>query len=137
MSKIAIIADSGCQIDINGEHEGIYISPLCIGHGSQTYLDQLEITSLDVFNQMKETDDMFTTSQPSTGSLMKAMEDAKRDGYDELIGIPIATGLSSTLNGMQVAADTVEMPITLIDSQGTAHVQKKLVEAARKLVEKG
>ena len=36
--------------------------------------------------------------------LMKAMEDAKRDGYDELIGIPIATGLSSTLNGMQVAA---------------------------------
>ena len=32
--------------------------------------------------------------------------------------------------GMQVAADTVEMPITLIDSQGTAHVQKKLVEAA-------
>ena len=57
MSKIAIIADSGCQIDINGEHEGIYIAPLCIGHGSQTYLDQLEITSLDVFNQMKETDD--------------------------------------------------------------------------------
>lgn len=54
MSKIAIIADSGCQIDINGEHEGIYIAPLCIGHGSQTYLDQLEITSLDVFNQMKE-----------------------------------------------------------------------------------
>ena len=50
MSKIAIIADSGCQIDINGEHEGIYIAPLCIGHGSQTYLDQLEITSLDVFN---------------------------------------------------------------------------------------
>ena len=110
MSKIAIIADSGCQIDINGEHEGIYIAPLCIGHGSQTYLDQLEITSLDVFNQMKETDDMYTTSQPSTGSL---------------------------INGMQVAADTVEMPITLIDSQGTAHVQKKLIEAARYLVEKG
>ena len=44
---------------------------------------------------MKETDDMFTTSQPSTGSLMKAMEDTKRDGYDELIGIPIATGLRS------------------------------------------
>ena len=42
MSKIAIIADSGCQIDINGEHEGIYIAPLCIGHGSQTYLDQLK-----------------------------------------------------------------------------------------------
>lgn len=37
----------------------------------------------------------------------------------------------------RLQADTVEMPITLIDSQGTAHVQKKLVEAARKLVEKG
>ena len=134
MSKIGIIADSGCQIDINGEHEGIYIAPLCIGHDSQTYLDQLDITSLDVFNQMKETDDMYTTSQPSTGSLMKAMEEAKNDGCDELIGIPIATGLSSTLNGMQVAASSVEMPITLIDSQGTAYIQKKLVEAARYLV---
>lgn len=137
MSKIAIIADSGCQIDINGEHEGIYIAPLCIGQDNRTYLDQLEITSLDVFNKMKETDAMFTTSQPSTGALMKAMEEAKKDGYDELIGIPIATGLSSTLNGMKVAADSVEMPITLVDSMGTAHIQKKLVEAARTLVEKG
>ena len=55
MSKIAIIADSGCQIDINGEHEGIYIAPLCIGHGSQTYLDREFDSCLQFFtNQIAQ-----------------------------------------------------------------------------------
>ncbi|BBH27640.1 hypothetical protein SG0102_25740 [Intestinibaculum porci] len=138
MSKVAVLADSGCQIEIQGDHPGIYIAPLTITMNNKTYLDQLEIQSLDVFKAMEQDEKlMVQTSQPSTGELVKTLEQIKADGYDEVIGIPIATGLSSTLNGMKVAADMVGLPITLVDSKGTAREQRELVLTAHSLLEKG
>lgn len=137
MSKIAILTDSGCQMDIKGEHEDIYVSPLTITMEGRTYLDQLEITSLEVFEHMHETDCMVMTSQPPLGELVKSLEEIKRDGYDEVLGICIATGLSSTLNGMQLAAHTVGLPITIVDSHATARIQKVLVETAHRLIKNG
>lgn len=137
MKKIAVLADSGCQIEITGDHPGIYIAPLCITMKQKTYLDQLEVTSIDVFKTMEKENLIVQTSQPSTGEMLKAVEKIKEDGYEEIIGIPIATGLSSTLNGMKVACDMVELPITLVDSKGTARNQRELVYKARELVEAG
>lgn len=137
MKKIAVLADSGCQIEITGDHPGIYIAPLCITMKQKTYLDQLEVTSIDVFKTMEKENLIVQTSQPSTGEMLKAVEKIKEDGYEEIIGIPIATGLSSTLNGMKVACDMVGLPITLIDSKGTARNQRELVYKARELVEAG
>ena len=137
MKKIAVLADSGCQIEITGDHPGIYIAPLCITMKQKTYLDQLEVTSIDVFKTMEKENLIIQTSQPSTGEMLKAVEKIKEDGYEEIIGIPIATGLSSTLNGMKVACDMVGLPITLVDSKGTARNQRELVYKARELVEAG
>lgn len=137
MKRIAVLADSGCQIEITGDHPGIYIAPLCITMKQKTYLDQLEVTSIDVFKTMEKENFIVQTSQPSTGEMLKAVEKIKEDGYEEIIGIPIATGLSSTLNGMKVACDMVGLPITLVDSKGTARNQRELVYKARELVEAG
>jgi DegV family protein with EDD domain len=137
MKKIAVLADSGCQIEITGDHPGIYIAPLCITMKQKTYLDQLEVTSIDVFKTMEKENLIVQTSQPSTGEMLKAVEKIKENGYEEIIGIPIATGLSSTLNGMKVACDMVGLPITLVDSKGTARNQRELVYKARELVEAG
>ena len=77
------------------------------------------------------------TSQPSTGEMMNVLERIKDAGYDEVIGLPIATGLSSTLNGMKVAADMVGIKITLVDTKGTAGNHKYLTFIANKLVKDG
>lgn len=138
MARIAILADSGCQIEFNQyENQGIYIVPLCITMKNHTYLDQKEITSLEVFETMEKEDVMVMTSQPSTGELVNVLQKIKDDGYDEVIGLPIATGLSSTLNGMKVAAEMVDIPITLVDTKGTAGNQKYLVFTAAKFVQEG
>lgn len=138
MSKIAILSDSGCQIELEKyESQGIFIVPLCITMKEKTYLDQKEISSLEVFETMVKEDIMVMTSQPSTGEMMQILEKIKSQGYDEVIGLPIATGLSSTLNGMKVAADMVNIPITLIDTKGTAGNHKYLTMIASKLVQEG
>lgn len=138
MSKIAILADSGCQIEINKyEDEGVFIAPLCITVENKTYLDQLEINSVKVFETMEEKDLLVKTSQPSPGEMTRILEKIKGRGYDEVIGISIATGLSSTLNGMNLAASLVQLPITLVDSKATAGIHKYLIETALKLIKLG
>ena len=135
MTRIAILADSGCQIELKQyENQGIYIVPLCITMKNHTYLDQQDITSLEVFKTMEKEDIMVMTSQPATGELVNILQRIKDAGYDEVIGLPIATGLSSTLNGMKVASEMVDIPITLIDTKGTAG---NLVFTAAKLVQEG
>ena len=138
MTRIAILADSGCQIELKQyENQGIYIVPLCITMKNHTYLDQQDITSLEVFETMEKEDIMVMTSQPATGELVNILQRIKDAGYDEVIGLPIATGLSSTLNGMKVASEMVDIPITLIDTKGIAGNQKYLVFTAAKLVQEG
>lgn len=138
MEKIAILADSGCQIPVGSrENEGIFIAPLTITMEGKSYLDDIEIHSIDVFERMEKDDIMVMTSQPSTGSLQEAVQKIKDQGYSHVIGLPIATGLSSTMNGMKLACDMLEMPVTLVDTKGTASNQKYLVEVAAKLAHEG
>lgn len=138
MTRIAILADSGCQIELNQyEDQGIFIVPLCITMKNKTYLDQKDITSLEVFETMEKENVMVMTSQPATGELVNILQRIKDAGYDEVIGLTIATGLSSTLNGMKVAAEMVDIPITLVDTKGTAGNHKYLVFSAAKFVQEG
>lgn len=138
MNKIAILSDSGCQIELEKyEDQGIYIVPLCITMKDESYLDQKDISSIQVFETMEKENIMVMTSQPPTGEMMKVIQKIKDEGYNEIIGLPIATGLSSTLNGMKIAADMVDIPITLIDTKGTAGNHKYLTFIASQLVHEG
>ena len=47
MEKIAILADSGCQIPVGSrENEGIFIATLTIIMEGKSYLDDIEIHSI-------------------------------------------------------------------------------------------
>ncbi|MFQ6794209.1 MAG: DegV family protein [Thomasclavelia sp.] len=138
MKKIAVLADSGCQFPIGSlEDQGIYIVPLTVTMGEQTYLDLQEISAEEVFRRMERTGEMVLTSQPSTGSIQGAVHKIKEAGYDHIIALPIATGLSSTLNGMKLACDMVKIPVTLIDTKATASNQRYLIRVAKKLIDEG
>lgn len=129
--KIAILADSGCQL-LGGE--GIYIAPLTITINGKGYLDNKEITSLEVFEKMEKEEVQVMTSQPATGVIQEVVEQIKADGYDHIIALAIGTGLSSTLNGMKLACDLLDMPVTLVDTKGTARNHAYLVEVASELI---
>lgn len=138
MVKIAVLSDSGCQIELGKyEDRGLFIVPLCITIEDRTYLDQKDISSLEVFEIMDKERKHVKTSQPATGELVEVIQKIKDLGYDHIVGLPIATGLSSTLNGMKVAADMVDIPISLVDTKSTAGNHKYLSMMALKLVEEG
>lgn len=135
MTKIAILSDSGCQLKSS---EGIFIVPLQVSIGEESYRDGVDMDSLKIFTMMKEDEKLMPkTSQPSSGDIIETLMHIKEAGYDEVLGIAIATGLSSTLSGMNTAAQTVGIPITLVDSKGTAGNQRYLVQTAARYVAQG
>lgn len=138
MPKIAILADSGCQILPNTTHDqGIFIVPLQVTIDSVNYLDEIDIHAYNVFKRMQEEKCLATTSQPSTGVLVKVIQEIKQAGYDQILAISLASGLSSTLEGMKLAADMENMPITLVDSKATAGNHRYLIKVAKTLIEEG
>ena len=138
MEKIAIIADSGCQIPIGSmENEGVFIVPLVITVGSKTYLDQVDISSIEVFKKITNEKVQAKTSQPATGIIQETVEKIKEQGYTHVIALPIATGLSSTFEGMKLGCDMVGMPVTLINTKSTASNQAYLVKITKQLVDEG
>lgn len=138
MKKIAVLADSGCQLPIGTlEDQGIYIVPLTITMGDKTYLDLQEISADEVFKTMSQTGEMVMTSQPSTGSIQSAVHKIREAGYEHIIALPIATGLSSTLNGMKLACDMVGVPVTMIDTKTTASNHRYLVRVTKALIDEG
>ena len=58
------------------------------GNGNDIHSHQLEFNSKAVVKRIKD------------------------NGYDHIIALPIATGLSSTLNGMKLACDMAQVPVT-------------------------
>lgn len=138
MEKYAILVDSGSQIPPGSlEEKGIYVVPLTITIGEKAYLDQIDITSETVFKRMEKEQVLVKTSQPSTGAIQETVEKIKEQGYTHIIALPIATGLSSTLEGMKLACDMVDMPVTLIDTKSTASNQRYLAMVASKLIQEG
>lgn len=137
MSKIAILADSGCQIDSDYTSQGVFIVPLQITLNQTNYLDGIDITEKEVFTKMLQEDCHVSTSQPSTGSLIEVLNTIKKEGYDQVIAISLASGLSSTVYGMKLAADMVKIPIYLVDSKTTATNQRYLIKVAMTLVHEG
>lgn len=130
--KTAILADSGCQLS---SQNGIYVVPLQLTVGAKNYLDEVDITTKEVFTLMD--DEIVMTSQPSTGSLIEAIQQIKKDGYDHILAITIATGLSSSLNGFKVACEMEEIDVTLVDTHATAGIHRYLVLLAKRLLDEG
>ncbi len=138
LNKIAILTDSGCQIGYNEfEQYGVYVAPLQITIDNKNYFDQIDLSTQQIFEMMKDSKVNVSTSQPSTGSLIEILTKIKDAGYTHVLAISMATGLSSTLNGMKVAADMINMPITLVDSKSTAGNQRYLVKVAMTLIQEG
>lgn len=135
MDKIAILVDSGCQIKIGSmEEQGIFVVPLTVTIDNKTYLDELEITQEEVFRILDKTDSLIKTSQPPLGETEKTVKRIKELGYDKILALPIATGLSNTLNSFVLACNNVGIPVEYVDTKGTCANQKYLAILAGKLI---
>src|SRR5690606_28023397 len=116
MQKIAILTDSGSDININQQGLPLYILPLRIIIDGKEYIDKKEISLNEVLSQLDHK--KITTSLPSPKDIFDTLNQIKSDGYTHVICIPISKGLSGTMNIIrQVAEDFEGLTIEIIDTK--------------------
>ncbi len=101
--KIAIIIDS-CT-DVPKEYidkYNMYVLPLTINYKDKSYLDGVNITADEVYENLKT--EVPKTSLPSGEIIEKTFKKIIEAGYEKIIAVTVSSGLSGTNNIVNIMA---------------------------------
>ena len=138
MPRTAIMADSNCGIMPEEEpHYGIHILPMPIIIDGKTYFEGIDIT-MEEFYQKQTSGSVITTSQPSPGDVTD-MWDRLLKAHDEIVFIPMSSGLSNTCQtALLLAEDELyKGRVFVVDNHRISVTQALAVLDAKVLADEG
>lgn len=135
--KIAIATDTNSGITKEMIREpGIYFLPMPVIVDGQMYAEGIDISSQQLYGAMKQHKEI-SSSQPSPGQLMDLWDGILQDGYDQIVYIPMSSGLSgSCATALQLAAD-YDGKVQVVDNHRISVTQLESVFSAYRLAQKG
>ena len=135
--KIAIATDTNSSItQKQADEHGIHLLPMPVIIDGETYLEGLNINNAQLYNAMKEHRDI-SSSQPSPGQLTEFWENILKDGYDQIVYIPMSSGLSNSChNAIQFSRD-YDGKIQVVDNHRISLTQEASVLSALLLAQQG
>ena len=138
MPRTAIMTDSNCGIMPEEEsHYGIHILPMPIIIDGKTYFEGIDIT-MEEFYQKQTSGSVITTSQPSPGDVTD-MWDQLLKAHDEIVFIPMSSGLSNTCQtALLLAEDELyKGRVFVVDNHRISVTQALAVLDAKALADEG
>ena len=136
MSKFAIVTDSNSGItQKRGEELGIYVLPMPFFIDGELYLEDITL-SQEQFYEKLGADSEISTSQPSPGDVMDLWDKLLED-YDEIVCIPMSSGLSSTCETALSLAQDYDEKVQVVNNQRISVTQEQSVYDAIKLRDEG
>ncbi len=137
--KIALVTDSTSAITKQeAEENHIIVVSIPIIIGKKEYLENVDITSDQLFKMQREGADFPKTSQPSTGSLIRLFDHLLDQGYEAIIAITLSSGISGFYQTLcNIADNNPKYNLHPIDTRMTVRLQGNLVLAAAKMIKNG
>lgn len=136
MKKIAIVTDSNSGITQEmGKTMGIHVIPMPFFIDGELFLEDITLTQEEFYKRLGEDSDI-STSQPSPGEVMECWDELLKE-YDEIVHIPMSSGLSSTCHAAQSLSQEYEGKVCVVDNQRISVTQKQSVEDAIMLRDAG
>ena len=130
--RIKISADSTCDLSPEQIRDNdIYILPLFINKGDESFLDGVTITQDDIFAHVAAGGSLCSTSAASVGIYQDMFENLLKD-YDAVVHISLGSGFSSCYHNACLAAEDMEN-VRVIDSRNLSSGHGHVVLEACKL----
>lgn len=126
--RFAVITDTAADLpDFAMEEYDIHTVPLRIHFGNQRYLDKIDFTPTQFFQEMHTNPEPAQTSQPTPGDYRR-MYDYLASHFNHVFCISLSQKVSGTWQAAASAAERAQRPdaITVIDSK-TAAVGQGLI----------
>lgn len=134
---VAIITDSTAYIpkEIREEYN-IQMIPLTVTFNGASYQEEVDLTTTDFYEKVREEKVLPKTSQPAIGLMVDLLEQLKQD-YDAVVAIHLSSGISGTYQSMQTAGTMVDgLDTYVFDSEVSCMAQGFYVLEAAKLAQK-
>lgn len=135
--KIAIATDTNSGITaMEGEKLGVFVLAMPVNLEETIHYEGIDITSEQLYDAMRQHRDV-STSQPSPGQLMELWDGILAKGYDEIVYIPMSSGLSGSCQSAALFAQDYDGKVQVVDNHRISVTQKESVISALRLVEQG
>lgn len=135
MSKVAVVTDSSCMTKQEADQMGVFLLPMPFSIDGVDYLEGVDLSADFFYEKLKSDSDIFT-SQPAAGAVMDLWDEVLKE-YDELVHIPISSGLSGSYGNACVYAQDYDSKVEVIDVQRVSVPMRAAVEDAVTLRDKG
>ena len=138
MARIAIVTDSNSGItQAEGKKLGVYVLPMPFDIDGQPYFEDINLTQEQFYEKLTGDADV-STSQPSPDAVISLWDDLmKNKGYDEIVHIPMSSGLSSSCATAMMLAQDYDGKVQVVDNQRISVTMKLSVLDAMKMAEDG
>ena len=134
--KTAIMTDTNCGINKKEADElGIFLLPMPVIVKDKTYLEGIDISLGEMYEMMEDGIET-STSQPSPGSLMEMWDDILEE-YDEVVHIPMTSGLSGSCENARGLARGYKGRVIVVDNHRISVPQRESVLEAKKMADMG
>ena len=136
--KIAVVTDSNSGItQIQAKEMGITVLPMPFMIDGETYYEDITLTQEQFYRKLKDNSDI-STSQPTPDSIMKMWDELLKE-YDQIVHIPMSSGLSGSCSTAMMLAgeDEYEGKVFVVDNRRISVTQYQSVKDAQMLAAMG
>lgn len=138
MGKVAILTDSNSGITSSqAEAFGVHVLPTPFYIDNQMYYEGVDLSE-DEFFRLQEEDREIHTSTPLMGDVLDKWDELLAD-YDEIVYIPLSSGLSSSCMSATAEAeeDEYDGKVFVVNNQRISVTMKLSVIEAKKMADEG
>lgn len=134
--RIAVVTDSNSGItQAQGKELGIYVLPMPFMIDGKEYFEDITLTQQEFYEKMARDLDI-STSQPSPEDTMK-LWDTLLSEYDELVYIPMSSGLSGSCQTARMLAEDYGGRIQVVNNHRISVTQRQSALDAFRMAESG
>ena len=134
MSKVAIVTDSNSGITQNeAKRMGISVLPMPFMIDEETYYEDITLSQAEFYEKLAA-GAAVVTSQPTPEAVMNLWDELLKE-YDEIVHIPMSSGLSGSCQSAAMLSADYEGRVQVVNNQRISITQRQSVLDALELVE--
>lgn len=136
MCKVAIVTDSNSGIkQSQAEELGIHVLPMPFRINDEEYFEDITLSQEEFYERLSQEAEI-STSQPTAGDVM-ALWDKLLTEYDEIVHIPMSSGLSGSCQTAITLADGYHGKVQVVNNQRISLTQRQSALDALELAKLG
>lgn len=136
MAKIAVVTDSNSGItQAEAKELGITVVAMPFYINGETFYEDVNLTQEQFYEKLAEGGDI-STSMPAVGDVTDLWDRLLQE-YDEIVYIPMSSGLSSSCETAYMLSQSYEGRVQVVNNQRISVTQRRSVLDALQLAENG